>query len=408
MSLALDKVDIKWWKRNIFFSADQPAYIVLRTNKNIMGDDEPVKLVCYDKTQPTIIHIDDLASGTTRTSGIIQLWATNPRPLPSSMTQYAVVCEVHSSTATSTTPDLRRRFELPYLYGPKRRMINFVDENNNPISLNYCISTLGGAQYQWEFFECDRFTGFGDPGGPLVFEIWGTDITTGKKKYYLIGQDTDLPVSTTDISVKLTPKDKHYVQIKYALNSPALDLLFNNNYLGGAIASFVNANLQFLTSVSGWLAHLISNKMGIGLTIVGAKAYVENNTLKIEVIYENDISPVLIALIAIGGSFIGGLLVGSLMSGAIERIAYYGAQITYQVTARDVNSQRAQLATKIIESCTSQAGVDQTCVSNLSGQLLGAVAIPSAPEPPRVERITPAILGAIGGLVVGLLLRRRP
>lgn len=213
------------------------------------------------------------------------------------------------------------------------------------------------------------------------------------KKYYLLTEISDIPYANV-INITMRPVDKIYIRAVYRLSAlPSI--------LPDPLANLILSNINSFIGVSAYLARVISNRLGVDLTINNARIYQEGNVYKIEVEYIQDIAPIIYIIIV---SFLGGAIVGLLFSGALERIV---SSITSSITAISINSylsQKAQLISQALQMCTTD-----TCRSQVLG-LLNAPdpnveKLAEIPQPRKEEKYLYGALGALAGIILARVIK---
>lgn len=377
-------VNLWFWRRSIYTSPDTPAYLFIDIDPGVN-----IRLKCYEGN---VIYIDDTITSTNRARGLVQIWTTNPNPLPAIPIARAVMCEIYD-----TSNNLIKRQRLWYLYGQRIRRISFVDENNNPISVDYCVAY--SYTKEQHFYECGSGYGVDDALANEPRAIIEAFTYLGGKRYFIA---TENALPSGDIAIIMRQGEKFYVRVRYLITLSTLNSLFNSPIITYP-AQFILNNMGFIAAnVAGYFASAFSQLVGISLPIVSFSISSTGGDWVLEVVYEQSIAPLLLIAIAAGAA---GLIAGLFLSGVIQSIV---SDVTYTVryvSYAEAQQQRASLIQKAFEYC----GNDRQCLNEVISVLDKAISslVPPAPPPTPGIGIPHLALAGLAGIVVGGLLFRR-
>jgi hypothetical protein len=386
-------VKVAFFKCNMFFSQDTPAYLELDTK----GD--TVRLRVFEGA---IIYLDDTVTGANRTGyQVIQIWGINPNPLPPSPIGRKVVVEIYD-----ISNNLLERQELPYLYGQKYRSIPIKDENENPLGCDiavmvypfyYCIYNSGYVDIPWSSGQEPR----------QIYEVYNVI----SKKYYFIGMVNAIESLS---QLQLYPIKKIVVRVDYDASVIPLSNLLS---LGGSlpyVKDFINNFYSLVLGNTVWLARAISSVTGIDLPIAKVEYHSETNT--ITVYYEQDIIPLIIKIIlfAIGaGAAIAVIINLPTILDIIKNIV-----ITEQVKAqaeiiKTMADQNKQILAAALQNCGSNVECIRQVLAALNtanvsmAQAAGEInSLKEEISKLREQRVLIGLGAGLGGIVAGYLFSR--
>jgi len=389
-------VKIFFHRSNMFYSNNKPAYIVLDTE----GD--TIRLKCY---QGAYVYLDDTQTGTNRTGvQIIQLWSTYPFPLPPSVGAGRVNCEVYDTA--NNLIDMKRVW---FYVGQPRRRIYLRDEQGNPLTLNYCVVFTDVGLIEQVGYDCGRGSEIIDPWGSTlttIIEIWSDDIGRGKR--YFIGYNTDIQPPDSDVA--MTPplcQDKCYVRVVYKVDNSVINAMLKAP-LFGEVAGYLINNLSWVISNAPIaLARFFSERAGIRFPIRNARIYTEAGELLLDVEYEVDPFPAILAVVIAAGA--GGLVIGLLFSGAIKRI-FSEIRATFTVVSYyEYQRQRLALLQDALNKCQTdecRRQVLETLHLPDPNSTIAEKSLDQLKAETTSSSITAGVVGALAGVIGGALLYR--
>jgi len=388
---------------NVITSYDQPAYICVETPT-------PIRLKAKMTTEAgEVILLDDTATNTNRTNKeMIKLWSKNPIGNPTATpTIYPIDVNIYT-----TTDQLIETRKLYWLLVSTDRVIYFKKEDGTELIGNVMIAfEQNGVTFWKRYYGSNIGTLSGINKSQVVIEFWSEK--ADGRKYYMITTEDRLP--SGNINVTLTPDKVFTVKVTYALTNDFINWIFGNPVLG-AVATFFTNNLVWLVNNALLpLARAISNALGIKLEILKYEVDTSGTPIKVTVYYNQDISPILVAVIALGA----GALLAWLLSGVVTEIATTYRIVATTEEARKITEQNNAVRNKILDFCNGQPNPEE-CVDRVSNALKINEGDPNLTTITKLnEELNNAKketekwksyvwIAGIGGLMGGLVIAQKP